>query len=68
METSDKDIDALIAMLDGQMKKGSKHVNIAVEDPTNMNASITQIKAGIDCDSGDTACKIPNLMTGLDQE
>lgn len=68
MENSNKDIDALIAMLDGQMEKGSKHVNVEVEDPTNMSASVTYVQAGLDCESGDTACKIPNLMSGLDQE
>ena len=64
---SKNEIDALVQLLDQQMESGSKHVNIKCDDPNNIEIENTTVVAGMDCDSGDTACKIPNLHFGEEE-
>ena len=63
-----KEIDALIKLLDEQVETGSNHINVKCEDSTDIKEKIINITSGMDCESGDTACKIPNLDLGLDDE
>ncbi len=56
-----KEIDALIAMLDGHMAQGSGHINVTVNDETSIEMEEVKIQQQMDCDLGDTCCKIPNL-------
>lgn len=65
---SKEEIDKLVQLLDGQMQKGSKHVNIKCDDPAHIEIEQTTVESGVDCDSGDTACKIPNLHVGDDED
>lgn len=65
---SNEEIDKLIQLLDGQMQKGTKHVNVKCDDPSHIELEQTTVVSGMDCDSGDTACKIPNLDLGLDED
>lgn len=56
-----KEIDALVQLLDQNMGQGSGHINVKVDDPKNIEIEKVDIVSGMGCDSGDTACKIPNL-------
>ena len=56
-----KDIDELIRMLDENMAKGSGHIKVTVNDPGHIEMESVEIVSKMDCDIGDTACKIPNL-------
>lgn len=58
---SQKEIDELVKMLDGRMSDGSGHINIKVNDAANIEMEEVTVVSKMDCDSGDTACKIPNL-------
>ncbi len=57
----DKDIDALVKLLDQQMVQGSKHVNVKCDDPSTIEIEKTTIQRGMDCDSPNSACRIPNM-------
>ncbi len=57
-----KDIDELIKLLDKNMSEGSGHMNIKVNNPKHIEIEKVNILTKMDCDSGDTACKIPNIM------
>ena len=66
-----KEIDELIKMLDGRMSEGSNRINVTVNKDENAHVEINQfsVETGMDCEHGDTACKIPNLhIDGLDDE
>lgn len=65
---SHSEIDALVQLLDQQIVLGSKHVNITCDDPNHIEIEKTTVVANMDCDSGDTACKIPNLHLGDEEE
>ena len=56
-----KEIDELVKMLDGRMNEGSGHVNVKVQDDANIIMEEVNVVSKMDCDCGDTACKIPNL-------
>ncbi len=58
---TDKEIEDLINMLDSHMSNGSGHINITVNDPHSIEVQDISIVSKMDCDIGDTACKIPNL-------
>ena len=55
------EIDELIKMLDGHMSSGSGHINIKVNKDSQIVMDEVNIVKKMDCDLGDTACKIPNL-------
>lgn len=63
-----KEIDELIKMLDQNMAKGSGHINVTVNDPSEIMVENVNIISKMDCDLGDTACKIPNLPMEDDDE
>lgn len=56
-----EDIEAFIKMMDANMAQGSGHVNVTVNQLGELHAEDVQIISKMDCDAGDTACKIPNL-------
>ena len=56
-----KEIEELIKMLDGRMSEGSGHVNVKVNEDAHIVMEEVNVVTKMDCDSGDTACKIPNL-------
>lgn len=63
-----KDIDELIKMLDENMSNGSGHIKVTVNDPEHIEMESVSIVSKMDCDIGDTACKIPNLPMDDDDE
>ena len=65
---SEKEIEELINMLDSHMSEGSGHINIKVNDPSSIELENINIVSKMDCDLGDTACKIPNLPMDDDDE
>lgn len=62
-------IDDIVAMLDQSTSEGVGHLNISVDknmnDIAKFNKSVNTLSS-TDCASGDMACKIPNLLEGLD--
>lgn len=56
-----KEIEELVKMLDGRMSSGSGHINVKVNEDAQVNIEEVNVVSKMDCDSGDTACKIPNL-------
>lgn len=66
----DKDtmINDIIAMLDSSVAEGVGHMNITVTDDGEVNIEKTVDKnTNGDCGAGDVACKIPNLMGGVEK-
>ena len=63
-----EEIDELIKMLDGHMSSGSGHINIKVNKDAQIVMDEVNIVRKMDCDIGDTACKIPNLPMYDDDE
>ncbi len=63
-----KEIDELVKMLDGRMNEGSGHINVKVNDNAHVVMEEVSVVSKMDCDSGDTACKIPNLRMDDDDE
>lgn len=66
--SNQKEIDDLVKLLDQQIKTGTNHVNIKYDNSRKVEDSKVSIVSGMDCDAGDTACKIPNLDLGIDDE
>lgn len=70
-DSREKQIDDIVSMLDRFMTGDGGHMNIRVsEDGTvnteeTMKKSVTTMKSS-DCSDGDSACRIPNLFEGLD--
>jgi len=63
-----KEIDELVKMLDGRMSEGSGHINIKVNENAHVQIDEVNIVTKMDCDTGDTACKIPNLPMDDDDD
>ncbi len=63
-----KEIEELVKMLDGHMSTGSGHINVKVNDDAQIEMEDVTVVSKMDCDSGDTACKIPNLPMDDDDE
>lgn len=63
-----KEIDELVKMLDGHISSGSGHINVKVNDAHDIEMEDVTVVSKMDCDSGDTACKIPNLPMDDDDE
>lgn len=62
----DMRVEDIIAMLDGSVEKGVGHINVDVDEKKE---SSVQIETGCaDCSSNPTACSIPTLHIGLDDE
>ena len=58
MMASQKEIDELVKMLDGRMSDGSGHINVKINKDAHIEMEEVNIVSKMDCDSGDTACKI----------
>ncbi len=63
-----EEIEELVKMLDGRMSEGSGHINVTVNENARIEMEEVNIVSKMDCDSGDTACKIPNLPMDDDDE
>lgn len=63
-----EEIENLIKMLDGRMSEGSGHINVTVNENSHVVMDEVNIVTKMDCDLGDTACKIPNLPMDDDDE
>ena len=59
--TKKDDIEAFIKMMDQNMAQGAGHINVKVNTAGKLQVDEVNIVSKMDCDSGDTACKIPNL-------
>lgn len=65
---NNKMIDDIIAMLDSSTEEGVGHMNIIVDNEGSINLEKTIEKSlSTDCAEGDLACKIPNLMEGVEK-
>ena len=62
----DTRIEDIIAMLDGNVAKGVGHINLDVNEQAE--SSVTVESGCADCSSNPTACSIPTLHIGLDDE
>lgn len=67
----EKQIDDIVAMLDGFMSANGGHMNIRVDEEGNVNADTTMAKTvttmkSLDCAAGNLACSVPTLFEGLD--
>lgn len=62
----DMRIEDIIAMLDGSVEKGVGHINVDVDEKKDSTVSVESGCA--DCSSNPTACSIPTLHIGLDDE
>ena len=62
----DMRIEDIIAMLDGRVEKGVGHINVDVDE--KKESGITMESGCADCSSNPTACSIPTLHIGLDDE
>ena len=63
-----EEIDELVKMLDGRMSDGSGHINVKINENAHIEMKEVTVVSKMDCDSGDTACKIPNLPMDDDDE
>lgn len=60
-------INDIIAMLDSSVSEGVGHVNITVTDKGKINLEKTTTQTpDAECGDGDLACKIPNLLEGVE--
>ncbi len=55
-------------MLDGRMSAGAGHINLKVNEDAHIEMEEVSVVSKMDCDSGDTACKIPNLPMDDDDQ
>lgn len=62
----DTRIEDIIAMLDGNVAKGVGHINVDVNETAQ--SSVTVQSGCADCSSNPTACSIPTLHIGIDDE
>jgi hypothetical protein len=65
---TDEELNQLINMLDSKMSSGSGHINIKVNDSQSLKIEDISVVSKMDCDLGDTACKIPNLPMDDDDQ
>ena len=65
MDQKDKNVDDIVAMLDGLMSAGGGHVNLDVNDPQATSKEVKTYGCST-CSSKLMACDAPTLMQGLD--
>lgn len=68
MMATQKEIDDLVKMLDGRMSAGAGHINLKINEDAHIEMEEVSVVSKMDCDSGDTACKIPNLPMDDDDQ
>lgn len=61
-------IDEIVAMLDQFVEQGGGHMNIQVEDSDNISEIKVDTFRSSDCSNTETACSIPTLRVGMDDE
>lgn len=60
-------VSDIIAMLDSSISEGVSHINVTVNEEGTVNLEKTTKKTSSgDCEEGDLACKIPNLLEGVE--
>ena len=67
MESEKKSVDDIINMLDQFVTNGGGHMNVVVEESEIECEKITQTLS-VDCSKTPTACSIPTLHQGIDDE
>lgn len=63
-----KQIDDIISMLDSFVENGGGHMNIKVPDPSTMEQLTIETYNSTDCVKGNTACSVPTLHKGIDDD
>ena len=63
---NDKRIDDIIAMLDNFTTKNGGHMNIQVNEDSQVNSKKIDIANSLDCSSGNMACSVPTLFEGIE--
>ncbi|MDD6328907.1 MAG: hypothetical protein Q4D54_04070 [Eubacteriales bacterium] len=64
MENQFKNVDDIVAMLDGMTENGHGHINVSF-DP-NQEGKTVETLGCIDCAKGNLACQVPTLHDGID--
>ena len=64
MSDNFKNVDDIVAMLDGMVADGHGHINVSV-DPEQEGKTV-QTMGCIDCAKGNLACAVPTLHEGID--
>ena len=67
MDQKEKNVDDIVAMLDGLMASGGGHVNLDVNDPDATSKEVKTYGCS-SCSSKLMACEAPTLMKGLDND
>lgn len=62
----DQRIDDIIAMLDGSVEKGVGHINVDIDE--QKESSVEVVQGCADCSSHPTACSVPTIHCGIDDE
>lgn len=63
---NDKRIDDIIAMLDGFTTQNGGHMNIEVNENSDVSSKTIDTANSLECASGDMACKVPTLFEGIE--
>lgn len=67
-----KNVDDLIAMIDGFMAEGGGHMNVRVEEDGGVHTDTASVKITTMNSLGlrrrQHACKVPTLFEGMDRE
>ena len=64
---NNKQIDDIVAMLDGFMSRGGGHMNVEINDPTaSVDDKIVNELGCTDCATGNLSCQAPTLFEGMD--
>lgn len=65
-DSSNNNIDDIVAMLDGMVAKGHGHINVSY-DPDKEGKNVETLGC-TDCAKGNLACNVPTLHEGMDEE
>jgi hypothetical protein len=68
MDFTPEQIDDLVARLDSFMENGGGHMNVQVDETQNIEFVKVNKTNSTECSSGDTACSVPTLHKGIDDE
>ncbi len=63
-DTTNQQINDVVAMLDGFMARGGGHMNVEFDDPSSTVKEVEELGC-IDC-AKNLACSVPTLMEGVD--
>ncbi len=65
--SENKQIEDIIAMLDGYVKDGVGHINLQVNPNEGDDLEVETYKSN-DCSLGNQACSIPTMQNAIDEE